>query len=258
MTDVNEGDRSADRVGAVVRAEREKRALSLAALAEAAGTSEANLSRLERGQRASTLDLLDRVLGAMGLRLHLEAEPQFADVDDLIRQAAGQSLTEIVADWTPDAAAYFSLFDGIPFVVEGVAAAALQRVPLPVESLDIAVPADDDEALERLTFMLEAVGAARGDYENRDPRIPGSPDYRSMHGPVRVRLTDSLDRSCWVDIDPLPEPVFGVTLFLQEPVPPLRRARVAVTPLFSLETGDGQVQRVIQRARELSLSKGPA
>lgn len=253
MTNIH-GDRSADRVAAVLRAERESRALSQATLAELAGVSPTTISQLEHGQRASTLDLLDRVLAAMGLRLHLEAEPQFADVDDLIRQAAGRSLTEIVAGWTPDAAAYFSLFDGIPFVVEGVAAAALQGVPVPVESLDIAVPADDDEALEQLTFKLEAVGATRGDYENRDPRIPGSPDYRSMHGAVRVRLADSLERSCWVDIDPLPEPAFGVTLFLQEAVPPLPRARVAVMPLFRLETGDGRVQRVIQRARELLLA----
>ena len=251
MTNPGAGDRSADRTGAVIRAERVKRAMSLAQLAAAAGVSVANLSRLERGQRASTLDLTDRLLAVMGLRLHVEAEPMFADVDDVIRQASGRSLTDVVGAWKTDAAAYFSLFDGIPFVVEGAAAAALQGVPIPVETLEIAVPADDDEAIEQLTFMLEAVGAGRGSFENHDPRIPGSPDYTSMHGAVRLRLARPFEQSCWVEIDPLPEPCFSLTLFLRETRQPLPRVRVAVTPLFSLEVADGQVNRLIQRTRDL-------
>ncbi|MCL2581436.1 MAG: helix-turn-helix transcriptional regulator [Streptosporangiales bacterium] len=235
----------------MLRAEREGRALSQTTLAEMAGVSSTTISQLELGRRASTLDLVDRVLRSMGLRLHLETEPQFADVDDVIRQGAGRPLTDVVAGWGTDAAAYFSLFDGIPFVVEGAAAAALQGVPVPVETLEIAVAADDEEALERMTFMLEAIGAGRGDYENRDLRIPGSPDYRSMHGPVRIRLASPFEQVCWVDIDPLPEPTFSLTLFLREKIEPLPRARVGVTPLFSLETADGQLQRVIQRSREL-------
>lgn len=249
MTD---DDRSAGRAGAIIRSEREQRALSLAQLAAEAGVSVANLSRLERGQRASTLDLADRVLRAMGLRLHVEAEPMFADIDDMIAQAADRSLTDVVKGWEIDAAAYFSLLNGVPFIVEGMAAAALQGVPAQVETLEIAVPADDEEALDEFAFTMEGIGAHRGYYETRDPREPGSPDYKSMHGTLRVRLVSPFEQVCWVDIDPLPEPDFRLVWFLREMREPLPRARVAVTPLFRIEAESGQVRRVIQRVRDLS------
>src|SRR5258708_5465206 len=55
-------DGSAERMGALVRGQREKRELSLGKLAARSGVSVATLSKLERGQRSVTLDLADRVL----------------------------------------------------------------------------------------------------------------------------------------------------------------------------------------------------
>ena len=244
-------DRSADRAGAIIRAEREKRDLSLAKLAASAGVSAACISRLERGQRVSTLDLADKVLGAMGLRLHVEAEPQFADIDTVIAQAARRSPSEVVSDWRPSAGAYFTYFADVPFIVEGLAAASLQGAPVTVETLEIAVPADNDDALDRLTITLGVMGAHRGEFENRDPRVKGSPDYVSLHGRLRIRLASPFEPVLWIDIDPLPAPLFGVSWFLREYRDPLPRARVALTPLADIEASNGHVQRVIRRTRDI-------
>ena len=250
-------DRSADRTAAVIRTEREKRGLSQAKLALRAGISPATVCQLEQGRRATTLDLADRVLGAMGLRLHVEAEPRFADIDAVIKRATDRAPAEIMAEWVPDAAAYFAFLTDVPFIVEGLAAAALQGAPVRVETLEIAVPADNEEALNWLTVTLGGIGARRGDFEIRDPRVKGSPDYRSLHGPLRIRLASPFEPVFWMDIDPMPQPRFGLMWFLREPREPLPCARIAVTPLAAIETANGHVRRVVQRTRELRANTGP-
>lgn len=250
-------DRSADRAGAIIRAEREKLGLSQAKLAAEAGVSTTTISDLERGQRAATLDLADRVLAAMGLRLHVEAEPEFADIDTVIAQASRRAAAEIMGEWAPDAAAYFAFLTGIPFIVEGLAAAALQGAPVRVQTLEIAVPADDEKALDKLTVTLGGIGAHRGDFEIRDPRVNGSPDYVSLHGPLRLRLARPFRPVYWMDIDPLPEPRFALLWFLREKRRRLRRARIALTPLADIEADNGQVRRVLERTRDLLASGRP-
>lgn len=250
-------DRSADRAGVIIRAEREKLGLSQARLAEESGVSVTTISDLERGRRAATLDLADRVLKAMGLRLHVAAEPEFADIDAVIARASGRSPAEIMAGWVPDAAAYVAFLADVPFIVEGVAAAALQGAPVEVPTLEIAVPADDEEALDKLTVMFGAIGARRGDFEIRDPRVKGSPDYLSLHGPPRLRLASPFRPCHWMDIDPLPEPRFALLWFLLDRREQLPRARIAVTPLADIESGNGQVRRAVERARVLLASRRP-
>jgi hypothetical protein len=187
----------------------------------------------------------------MGLRLHVAAEPQWGPVDEAIERAAGRSLSERVSGWAADAAAYFTLLDGVPFIVEGLAAAALQGAPVPVDALAIAVPADDEEALDNLTIALAAMSAHRGEgFEDRDPRTAGSPRYQSMHGPLYVRLASPFEPVLWADIDPLPEPRLPLRWFLRESREPLPRARVAVTPVADVEAMDAGVRRVLRRVRE--------
>lgn len=60
-----EGSRAA-RIGSRVRSLREQRGLSVAELARRAGLLRPNLSRLESGKHAPTLDTLERVAAAMG------------------------------------------------------------------------------------------------------------------------------------------------------------------------------------------------
>lgn len=247
------GDRSAGRAGEIVRAEREKRCLSQAKLAVLAEVSSATVSAVELGQRATSLDLVDRLLSAMGLRLHVEAEPRFADIDSVIAAATGLPPGQIMAEWVPDAAAYlaFLIQERVPFIVEGMAAAALQGAPVQVETLEIAVPAGDEEGLNRLSVMLAAIGVRRGNYEVADPRLPGSPDYVSMHGPLRLRMAEPFEPVFWIDIDPVPETRLPLLWFLRESREPLPRARIAVTPLAQVEASTGQVRRVLDRTRAL-------
>jgi transcriptional regulator with XRE-family HTH domain len=250
-------DGSAERTGAIIRAERVKRGLSVAKLAAEAGVSAATVSELERGRRASTLDLADRVLAAMGLRLHVEAETEWGSIDAAIGDRASRPLSDVVGDWPTDVTAYVTFLADVPFMVDGLASAALQGVPVPVEALAIAVPADDDDALDRLTIALAAMGTRRGEgFECRDPRIPGSPRYNSMHGPLDVRLVQPFTPALWVDIDPLPAPRFALLAFLRETREPLPRARVAVTPISGVEASDGHVRRVLRRARERTSRDG--
>lgn len=248
-----DGDRSAGQAGEIIRREREQRCLSQGKLATAAGVSRATVSAVERGERATSLDLLDRLLNAMDLRLNLEAEPRFADIDTVIAAARGRPPAEIMTGWTPDAAAYFTFLtsENVPFIVEGLAAAALQGAPVQVDTLEIAVPADDAEGLDRLTVVLAAIGARRGNYEVPDPRLPGSPDYASMHGPLRLRQAAPFEPVFWIDIEPVPAPRLPLLWFLRESREPPRRVRIAVTPLAQIEGSNGQVRRVLERTRDL-------
>ena len=191
MTVATGDDGSAERMGALVRGQREKRELSLGKLAARSGVSAATLSKLERGQRSVTLDLADRVLAAMGLRLHVTVEPLWATVDEAIAKAAGHSPAERVAQWrddgTIDVGAYLTCLQGVRFAIDGMMAAALQGAPVPVTKMEIAVPADDHVALDDLTAALDAMKAGRGDgWEPRDPAsrgprntAPGTARWRS-------------------------------------------------------------------------------
>jgi hypothetical protein len=156
-----------------------------------------------------------------------------------------------MAEWKPDAAAYLAFLTGedVPFIIEGMAAAALQGAPVQVETLEIAVPAGDKEILARLSITLEAISARRGDYEVTDPRLPGSPDYLSRHGPLRLRLAEPFEPACWIDVDPMPQHRLPLLWFLRETREPLPRARIAVTPLAQIEASSGQVRRVLERVR---------
>lgn len=246
-----DGDRSVDQAGEIIRAEREKRCLSQARLASRAGVSAATVSAVELGYRATNLDLLDRLLDAMDLRLNLEAEPRFADIDTMIATVKGRPLAETMNEWAPDAAAYFTFFlqANVPFMVEGPPAAALQGAPVKVDTLEVVVPDGDEEVLDRLAIMLHGIGARRADYKPADPSVPGVPDYATMHGELRLRLVESFEPVCWIDIDPMPESRRPLLCYLK-PCDALSRARVAVTPIAQVEASNARVRRVLDRTRQ--------
>lgn len=257
MSSREDADRSADRAGRILRAEREKRCLSQAALAAQAGVSPATVSAVELGQRSTSLDLMDQLLHAMSLRLNVEAEPEFADIDTVIDAARGRPPAEIISEWEPDAAAYFTFFvqENVPFMVDGLAAAALQGAPVEVDTLEVVVPDGEEAVLDRLAIMLHGLGAQRADYRPADPSLPGEPDYSTSHGKLRLRLVESFDPVCWIDIDPVPETRLPLLWFL-EPRDPLPSVRVAVRPLAQVEAVNARVRRVLARTRQITMSQG--
>ena len=61
-----------DDISALVAAARQRAGLTQRELADRCGTSQAAIARLERAQVTPSLPTLRRVLGALGLELHLE------------------------------------------------------------------------------------------------------------------------------------------------------------------------------------------
>jgi transcriptional regulator with XRE-family HTH domain len=71
-----------DRAGALLRARREAHGLSQARLALRAGTTQAAVSRVERGELSPSIATLERLLWAMGEELDLSAQPAPPDWDE--------------------------------------------------------------------------------------------------------------------------------------------------------------------------------
>ncbi len=75
------------KVGDLLRSARERHGLSQRRLALRAGTDQAAISRLERGETSPTIETLERLLAAMGERLAVQPEPLERDYDPLHMRA---------------------------------------------------------------------------------------------------------------------------------------------------------------------------
>jgi transcriptional regulator with XRE-family HTH domain len=84
------GDASQVRIGALIRAARQRRHLTRVELATAAGLNTSTISRIERGHD-TTLSTVDRILAAMELELRVESEPLWDAIDRDIDAAMGRS-----------------------------------------------------------------------------------------------------------------------------------------------------------------------
>lgn len=75
-------------VSEVIRQARQRHGLSQAALAFRAGTDQAAVSRIERGEVSPTVETVERLLAAMGEQLALEAKPMPREYDPLHLRAS--------------------------------------------------------------------------------------------------------------------------------------------------------------------------
>jgi|SRR6185295_4740788 len=73
--------------GEVVRQARQRSGLSQRRLALRAGTDQAAISRIERGDTSPTVETLERLLTAMGERVSLQPRPLERDYDPLHMRA---------------------------------------------------------------------------------------------------------------------------------------------------------------------------
>lgn len=90
-------------VGAFIRARRLANGLNQAQLARRAGSTQAALSRLERGEVSPTIDTVERLLAAMGEEAELVAQRSAGDFDrahlaDLKRRTPAERL-ELAFSW---------------------------------------------------------------------------------------------------------------------------------------------------------------
>lgn len=76
--------------GSLLKETRKRHGISQRSLALRAGTDQAAISRIERGEVSPTLETVERLLAAMGERLHLEAVRPERQYDPLHLRAALQ------------------------------------------------------------------------------------------------------------------------------------------------------------------------
>ncbi|MFL6054125.1 MAG: helix-turn-helix domain-containing protein [Actinoallomurus sp.] len=268
---------SNQRIGALIRQARMTRQLSLRRLADLCDASAATLSAIERGTRNITLPLADRILGAMELELHLEAQPMWEAIDAAIAEAAGRPLKERIAGWKIEFTSLVSWFAETRYLADGLMAAALQGAPVPVTAFEMAVPRHAD-SLDRLTELLDEMRASRwnvywlqwGGPMSLDPREAeeeqeelaaaadgrGTPSgsgrdpftYKCTHGEFRIRLADEFAPTLWTEIEELSQTCLRATSFRRK-IPMLTRVRLPVVPLAEIQTTDGFARRVLERMR---------
>jgi transcriptional regulator with XRE-family HTH domain len=225
-------------IAPMLRAEREKAALTQAQLARRAATTQQHVSELEAGRRAPTTAVLDRLFDALGLQLSVAVEPRDADLDAGIDTAAGDDLAYDLrtADFMTK-----RLETDIPFVIDGQLAAAALGVPIKVRRTDFAFAESD---VERVAHWLNELPNARRwsdtwhDFApiDRDPRQPGPPHYWTPWGELHVRLLPAL-----------PPPIHVVVEDQQHPI----------RPLPDVEADYPQIGRIIRRAHQRSASRTP-
>ncbi|WP_240644156.1 helix-turn-helix domain-containing protein [Antribacter gilvus] len=142
----------------LVRAARDRSGLTQQDLADRAGVSRATVAMIETGSRSPSLGVLDGLMAAAGLQLHVELEPLDQDVRRLLGEVAdGPAPAERVAE-------LWSAFRGLADAahrVEGLAAAALLGLPVPVPVCEIAF-ADTPETFAWLAEGLIGSGPRTG------------------------------------------------------------------------------------------------
>jgi transcriptional regulator with XRE-family HTH domain len=231
----------AARVGQLLQNERAIRRWTQATLAERAGTTQQQVSLVERGLTQPTTGLLDRLFGALDLQVRVDPEPIGTDCDAEI--AANETFT--ADDRAESLLLYernFRRLEGMPYVLTGRLAAFLQGVPVSVSRLDLAVAEGD---LGRWSDWFDSHFTQRWnerwhDYGGLlvDPRIASLPMRWSV-GLNEVRF----------EIGPvLPD---AVLVTCGEFTLPVR-------PLGDLERDCSDLRRLMARRRERSARTPPA
>ncbi|MEV4118975.1 helix-turn-helix transcriptional regulator [Micromonospora sp. NPDC049645] len=181
-------------IGTAIRQQRQSRELSQCELAELAGISQATVARIEGGDRAPSIAVLERVLAAMDVQLVIGVEPLDAHLDARIDDLAAQPIAERI-----DGLGLDELLDrlpDVPQVLTGSTAALLQGAPVPVDALEIALRWRDAKPFTR---WLEANYGQRwnarwGEFGGvwLEPEEPGEHRWSTRYGEIRATMCDEL------------------------------------------------------------------
>jgi transcriptional regulator with XRE-family HTH domain len=225
-------------IGRLLRQAREARELSQDDLAAMSGVRQSAISEYERERRVPGWTAARRLFAAMGLQMRIELEPLDADLDRLIDAYAAlpwQERARRLPYCLKDLDGHFA---GVPLVVAGAGAAALQGVPVPVNRADLLV-LDTDPALQALCERLRALVARLWDPQRQWW-------FGSAHYPAVLRQENPtlwqlpIDQVGVTLVDPLPD---AVTVTVDD-------AKVPVLPLHEIELTDPEAARLLERARE--------
>lgn len=181
-------------LGATVRQQRHLRELSQRQLAALAGVSQAAVARIERGERAPTIPVLERILAAMNVQLVVGVEPLDAHLDARMDDLAARPIAERIDELGLDR--LLDRLSDLPQVLTGSTAALLQGAPVPVDALEIAVRWQDSKVLTR--WLERNYGqrwnARWGEFGGvwLEPEEPGEHRWSTRYGEIRATMCDEL------------------------------------------------------------------
>ncbi|MEU7804187.1 helix-turn-helix transcriptional regulator [Micromonospora arborensis] len=177
-----------------IRQQRQSRELSQCELAELAGISQAMVARIEGGDRAPSLAVLERLLAAMDVQLVVGVEPLDAHLDARIDDLASQSIAERIDALGLDR--LLGRLSDFPQVITGSTAALLQGAPVPVDALEIALRWQDSNPFTR---WLETNYGQRWNARWEEfggvwlePEEPGEHRWSTRYGEIRATMCDEL------------------------------------------------------------------
>ncbi|MBQ0990798.1 helix-turn-helix transcriptional regulator [Micromonospora sp. H61] len=181
-------------LGAAVRQQRHLRDLSQRQLAALAEVDQAAVARFERGERAPTIAVLERLLAAMDVQLVVGVEPLDAHLDARIDDLAARPIAERI-----DGLGLDRLLDRLtdfPQAITGSAAALLQGAPVPVDALEIALRWQDSKPFTRWleTNYGQRWNARWGEFGGvwLEPEEPGEHLWSTRYGEIRATMCDEL------------------------------------------------------------------
>jgi transcriptional regulator with XRE-family HTH domain len=182
-------------IGSTLRRRRERDGLTQAELAIRVETSQATVARIERGDRAPSMAMLERLFAVLSCQVRLVLEPLDQDIDRAIAALASVPIAKRIA--AAGIPAFAEDLSPIPFVFTSATAALLQGAPVPAETMEIALARRDCDAFtiwlkrrygHRWHPQYQAFGFAPV-----DPRRPGVNLWRIIRGVViRIDLVDDL------------------------------------------------------------------
>lgn len=198
--DGGDGGRLRGDIGRLLRLRRRAAGMSQDRLAGASQLAQSVVSRVERGLYPASLDLIERLFGALDLQLRVQATTAHAELDKEISELARQPIAERIAGtWAVQALWSLRRWGPVPVVIEGALAAVLQGAPIPVDDVDIAVSRHDSDAFTRWLDWTAAMAwdEERQDYtyDRPDLRRRDNVRWHTPYGVVRTRIVDSFPAS---------------------------------------------------------------
>jgi transcriptional regulator with XRE-family HTH domain len=231
-------------LGTTLRRQRELHGLTQRALADRADTSQSAIARIEHGDRAPTVAMLERLFAALDLQLTVGVEPLDAHLDARIEDLTARPIADRIEE--VDLPRAMDRLGDLPYAFTGATAALIQGAPVPMEEVEIAVAWRD---VEPFAAWLDRYYAHRWNtrwqefgFLPNDPREPGEHRWQTVAGVLRARMCDEPPEAIEVRHGDRTYPVVPLALVeVTEPATAdlLRRWRERHPPEVGVPSGPG-------------------